>query len=211
MSDARSTATRQALLDGTMRVIREQGIAAVSARTIAAAAGVNQALVFYHFGSVDGLVAAACQDSTAQRVALMRPELDAVSTFTELVEVAGRLHRQEREVGNVTVLAQVLAGSHGNPALAEAVGAALGLWKDEVRSTLTRVLRGSPLRDVLDPEALTDLVAAAFIGMELMEPTRTDGTTVSDALSGLARLAATLDGLGPVSRRALRSALRASR
>ena len=206
MSDTRATATKQALLDATMRVIREQGISAVSARTIAAAGGVNQALIFYHFGSVDGLIAAACLDSTAQRVALLRPELDAVSTFTELVEVAGRLHHQERDIGNVTVLAQVLAGSHGNPALAEAVGAALALWKDQVRTTLTRLLHGSPLSDVLDPDALTDLVAASFVGMELMEPTRSDGTTMSDALAGVGRLAATLDGLGPVARRALRSA-----
>ncbi|KYH44600.1 hypothetical protein AZH51_08105 [Branchiibius sp. NY16-3462-2] len=194
-----------------MRVIREQGISAVSTRTISAAGGVNQALIFYHFGSVDGLVAAACLDSTAQRVALMRPELDAVSTFTELVEVAGRLHRQEREVGNVTVLAQVLAGSHGNPALAEATGAALGLWNDQVRTTLTRLLRDSPLSDVLDAGALTDLVSATFIGLELTEPTRADSATLEQALAGVSRLAATLDGLGPVARRALRSALRASR
>lgn len=211
MSDTRSSATQQTLIAATMRVIREQGIAAVSARTIAAAGGVNQALVFYHFGSVDGLVGAACRESTAQRVALMKPQLEAVSTFTELVDLADRLHQQERAEGNVTVLAQTLAGSHGNPALAEAVGESLALWKDQVRTTLARLLRDSPLTDVLDAGALTELVSATFIGLELMEPTRPDGATVSQALAGVARLAAAVDGLGPVSRRALRSALRTSR
>lgn len=210
MSDARSIATRSALIEGTIRVIREQGIAAVSARTIAAASGVNQALVFYHFGSVDGLVAAACQESTARRVALMQPQLDAVSTFTELVDLAGRLHHQEREVGNVTVLAQVLAGTHGNPALADAAGAALALWKDQVRATLNRLLQGSPLAEVLDADALTDLVSATFVGLELMEPTDARDT-VGQALAGVGRLASALDRLGPLSRRALRSALRTSR
>lgn len=214
MSETRSAATRQALIDATMRVIREQGIAAVSARTIAAAGAVNQALIFYHFGSVDALVAAACRQSTAERVAIMQPQLDEVSTFSELVALAGQLHEQESKAGNVTVLAQVLAGSHGNPALAEAAGESLALWKDQVRTTLRRLLRGSPLSDVLDADALTDLVSATFVGLELLEPTRsgeTNGATVSQALAGVGRLAATLDGLGPVSRRALRSALRTSR
>ena len=51
--------TRDRLLQGTIDALRTQGIAGVSARTIAAAAGVNQALVFYHFGSVDELLAVA--------------------------------------------------------------------------------------------------------------------------------------------------------
>ncbi len=52
--------TRTKLLEGALRTLAEQGIAKTSARSVAAAAGVNQALVFYHFGSVDELLAAAC-------------------------------------------------------------------------------------------------------------------------------------------------------
>ena len=52
-----SADTRTKLLEGALRTVTEQGIAKTSARTIAAAAGVNQALVFYHFGSVDELLA----------------------------------------------------------------------------------------------------------------------------------------------------------
>lgn len=77
--------------------------------------------------------------------------------------------------------------------------------------SLTWLLRGSPLADVLDADALTDLISATFVGLELMEPTRFDDATVSEALAGVGRLAATLDGLGPVARRAMRSALRTSR
>ena len=55
--DPRTLQTRRRLVDATMQTIREQGIAKLSARTIATTGGVNQALVFYHFGTVDGLVA----------------------------------------------------------------------------------------------------------------------------------------------------------
>lgn len=60
--DARSLETREKLLEGALRTLVEQGIAKASARAIATTAGVNQALVFYHFGSVDELLAAACRD-----------------------------------------------------------------------------------------------------------------------------------------------------
>ncbi len=211
MSDARSVATKQALVAATMQVIREQGIGAVSARSIANAGSVNQALVFYHFGSVEGLVAQACLEATAERVALLEPRLAAVTTFGGLVEVAGQLHAEEREAGNVTVLAQVLAGSHANPTLAEAVGRSRELWNDQVRVTLQRLLAGSPVAEVLDADALTDLVSATFVGLELMEPTRSGEDVVTGALAGIGRLASALDDLGPVSRRALRSVLRSTR
>jgi len=63
--DPRTLATRRRLLDATMQTIREQGMAKLSARTIAATGSVNQALVFYHFGTVDGLVAEACHVLTS--------------------------------------------------------------------------------------------------------------------------------------------------
>ncbi len=47
--------TRERLLAGTISALRDKGIAGISARSIAAAAGVNQALVFYHFGTVEEL------------------------------------------------------------------------------------------------------------------------------------------------------------
>ncbi|MFC7479963.1 TetR family transcriptional regulator [Luedemannella flava] len=58
--------------------MRSHGIAGVSARTVAAAAGVNQALVFYHFGSMDDLLTEACQVATTASVARYREAFAAV-------------------------------------------------------------------------------------------------------------------------------------
>ncbi|MFC7103761.1 TetR/AcrR family transcriptional regulator [Nonomuraea rubra] len=60
--------TRTKLLDAALETLRTQGMAGASARAIAATAGVNQALVFYHFGSVDQLLAAACEHGAQQRI-----------------------------------------------------------------------------------------------------------------------------------------------
>lgn len=51
-------ATMTALLDAADQVLAEEGLAGVTARTVAARAGVNKALVFYHFKSKAGLLEA---------------------------------------------------------------------------------------------------------------------------------------------------------
>jgi hypothetical protein len=84
------TSTKAKLLDATIETLRTHGIAGISARTIAATAGVNQALVFYHFGSVDQLLAAACTTATAERVAVFRDRFAEVGSLRELLAVGGR-------------------------------------------------------------------------------------------------------------------------
>lgn len=206
--DPRTLATRRRLVDATMQTIREQGMARLSARTIAASGSVNQALVFYHFGTVDGLVAEACHVLTAERVDRHRAALEAVTTWSGLMDVAERVRADEREEGNVAVLGQILAASHGNPALAAAAGEAIGLWTGAVRPTLQRLLATSPVGELFDADVLTDLAASAFVGLELMEPTRDRSAPHEDPLARLRPVAELLDGLGPLARRAARSVLR---
>lgn len=54
-ADAESLSTRSALLDAAEQVMLEDGYAAVSSRRLAARAGVNAALVYYYFGTMDNL------------------------------------------------------------------------------------------------------------------------------------------------------------
>ena len=77
--------TRDKLLDAAATALAEDGVAGVSARTVAARAGVNQALVFYHFGSVSGLLDAAVHQSVDLAVAAYRDRLSDVSTLAELL------------------------------------------------------------------------------------------------------------------------------
>ena len=115
--------TKAKLVDATVRVLAAEGLTGTSARSIAAAAGVNQALIFYHFGSLDQLIAVACQLATETRVALYRERFAAVTTLGELLTVGRQLHETERAAGHVTVLAQLLAGAQTDPKLAVPVRA----------------------------------------------------------------------------------------
>src|SRR5919205_295773 len=161
--------TRGKLLEGALETIRRQGIAGVSARTVAAQAGVNQALVFYHFGSVVDLLTQACLAATQARVERYRPRLAAVGSLRELLDLGRELHEEERAAGNVAVLAQLLAGAQTDAQLAGPVQQALSLWVQEIETVLTRLLVKTPLGDLADPAGLARAVSAAFVGLELFE------------------------------------------
>jgi AcrR family transcriptional regulator len=192
--------------------VRDKGIAGASARVIAAAAGVNQALIFYHFGSVSELVEAACREAAAEQVAVYRPRLEAVTSLRELLVLGQELHARQREAGNVTVLAQVLAGARYDPQLAGAAQHALLLWTREIESTLRRLLAGTAAAEVTDAAALARVVTAAFIGIELYEGADPDGAAAAfAALDQLSVLVEVFDDLGPGARRALRHRMRRAR
>lgn len=201
--------TRQRLIDGTIEAIRAHGFTGATARTIAATAGVNQALVFYHFGSVHDLLKTACLEATRERVAAFAGRMDAVADLRGLLALGREVHAEERVRGNVMVLAQMLAGAQADPRVAEAAGQALALWVATVEGALDRLLASSPVADLLDVPGLARGVSAAFIGLELYEGVDAAGAASAlDALDRLAVLVEVVDDLGPVARRALRAKLR---
>jgi len=201
--------TRQRLIDGALEAIRRHGLAGTSARSIAAAAGVNQALVFYHFGSVHELLKVASLAATRARVDAFLDRLAAVTTLRELLAAGRELHAEERTLGNVAVLAQLLAGAQSDPHLADATRATLQLWITPIEQTLARLLAGSPLAELLDTAGLARAVSAAFIGLELFEGVDPDGAVAAlEAVERITVLAEVVDDLGPVARRTLRAKLR---
>ena len=201
--------TKDKLVDATLRVLAREGLTGTSARVIAAAAGVNQALVFYHFGSVDQLLAEACRQATLTRIAHYRERFDSVRNLSQLLAVGRQLHETERAEGNVAVLAQLLAGAQTDAKLAGPVAGALGLWIGEIERVIDRVMSDLPLGDLFDRAGLARLVASAFVGLELYEGVDEAGAaTAIDALDQLSVLTQILDDLGPVARRALKAKLR---
>jgi AcrR family transcriptional regulator len=199
-------ATRDRLRDAALATVLELGIAGVSARTVASRAGCNQASIYYHFGSLHGLLTDASLRATEQRVATYRDRLAEVTSVTELVDVARELHAEEHRLGNVTVLAQMLAGARTDPELRGPTAAALRRWIVEVEATLRRLLDGSVLAEVVDVPSLARAISAAFVGIELVDGVEGDDDAIP-TLDGIAQLAAVVQvvlDLGPVASASLR-------
>jgi len=197
------------LLQATLESLREDGLAGLSARVVATRAGVNQALVFYHFGSVDDLIDAAVRHGVQESANYYKEQFDAVTSFNELLEIGRTLHDRERALGNVAVMAQLMAGAQTNQALQSSAQYAIQRWVSDIEDVVRRVLRGSPIAEIADAGGLARSISAGFIGLELYEGIDTDGANSAlDALESLGILMEVVDDLGPVARRALRAKVR---
>src|ERR1700748_393954 len=111
------TQTRAALVEAAIAVLRESGFASASARRIAQRAGCNQALVFYHFGSVNDLLLAALDDVSARRLAAYADIVDSAASLTELIDAARTVFSEDLDAGHVAVLVEIITGSQSTPGL----------------------------------------------------------------------------------------------
>lgn len=205
-------ATRAKLLAAAADTVREQGAAAASARVIAARAGVNQALIFYHFGTVSDLLEAACCHAVDEAAGHYREQFARVTSLSGLLAIGRELHERERAIGNVAMMAQLMSGAGGDPALARAARYAMSVWAAEIEQVVDRVLRDSPLVEITDTAGIARAVSASFIGLQLYDGVDAAGAALAlDSLERLAVLVEVVDDLGPIARRALRSKLKGRR
>lgn len=200
--------TRDRLIAATLDLLRNDGVTAVSARTVAARAGVNQALVFYHFESIVGLLDQSCRRCADEAAGSYRDQLDRIATLSALLAFGRGMHDHERAAGNVTVMAQMMAAAQQDPVLAASTRYALGRWHDEIRPAVARALRGTLLEAVIDVEELTRAVSSSFVGLELYDTVDPAGAAAAFAAwERLGALAELVEGLAPTTRRLLRGRL----
>ncbi len=183
--------TKAKILDATLVTLKADGIVGTSARAIAKTGDFNQALIFYHFGSVDDAVLGAVASMSQRRLAEHKPKLDRVTSLPELITVARELHEGDVAENNMTVFAQAFAGATAKPELGPKLYDELRPWRDLVTQTIDRVLADVPMRSVIDTEQISQIISALFLGIELMDdldPAATDADGLFDTLEGLARI-----------------------
>ena len=188
---ARPASTRDRIREAALAALRDEGIAGISARSIARHGGFNQALIFYHFGSVDALLVAVARSESERRSTLYAEALRGVDSLVGLVAVARRLHDEEFQAGTVAALTQMLAGAVGGAALAEGIRDAFEPWTALVGETIDRLLDGTPYAGVLPAADLTTAVTALFLGIELLvgvDPDAAAGDGLFGTMESVARL-----------------------
>jgi AcrR family transcriptional regulator len=201
--------TRDKLLAAAAEALARDGLSGVSARAIACRAGVNQALVFYHFGSVSDLLEAAVRRSVDLAVASYRDRFADVGSLGELLALGRDLHRMERRRGNVAQMAQVMSGAQRDPILAKAGRYAMQRWTSEIEAVLARLLPGSVVEGLVDPGGFARAVAGGSIGLELYAGVdRAGAESALDTLDAMGAVLAALDDLGPMATRAVRGRVR---
>src|SRR5438477_2368367 len=102
-SDQQPVDTKAQMLDAALQALKTEGFAGATSRAIARTGGFNQALIFYHFGSLDGLLLAALDKTSAERLERYREAVDKADNAEQLAEVAATVHAEDRDRGHMTV------------------------------------------------------------------------------------------------------------
>jgi AcrR family transcriptional regulator len=160
--------TKQQLIGAALATLRDQGFAAASARQIAATGGLNQALIFYHFGSVQALLLAALDEVSRRRTLAYAGRLRSAGSLAELAALAREIYAEDLENGYVKVLAEMVAGSVSDPELGAAVVARIEPWIGMVEEKLAEVLAGSVLESLVPARESAFAIVALYLGLDLL-------------------------------------------
>lgn len=187
--------TRSRIIAAAVGTLNDEGITGASARTIARRGAFNQALIFYHFGSVEGLLLAAALSEGEKRSAHYADRFGRVDSLAELVSVAREVHSKEMAEGGPTVLTQLLAGSVSSPTLAKGILEAMKPWMTLVEQAVTRVIGGGPLADMVPMADVAFAIASLFLGMELLANLDPEAERSDALFDSIARVAGVMEML----------------
>lgn len=168
LHDGDIAGTRQRILDATFRRLASDGYAALSVREIAKDAGVNHALINYHFGTKDRLVIAVLDEANRQLLARQQQMYAEPGGFAAKWAQARRFYENDIASGFVRVQAELYAASLSNPGLRDQFVPRVQAWKQVVLGAVREaLLRYQPtLPEGFDAEAIASLISEFWLGME---------------------------------------------
>jgi AcrR family transcriptional regulator len=183
--------TRQRIVDAALETLKKEGFAGATSRAIAREGGFNQALIFYHFGSLDGLLLAALDETSAERLARYREAVDSAETAEQLAQLAATVYAEDRDRGHMTVVSQMVAGSVARPELAGEVVARMEPWIELCEDALRKALAATPAAEVVPLQDLAYAAVTFYLGLNLLthlDADRERTEAVVARLQGIAQL-----------------------
>ncbi|MDQ3986583.1 MAG: TetR/AcrR family transcriptional regulator [Actinomycetota bacterium] len=188
--------TKQKIIEAALDTLKNSGYRGSTAREISRRGGFNQALIFYHFGSITDLLLAALDETSARRMEAYETAVAGANTVEELIEVASRIYREDLASGHITVLSEMIAGSLSDPELGSEIVARLDPWIDFARLAIEKVLPDA-LRSLASSEEIAYAVVAFYLGIDLLthlQPGRHEPGKLLDAAERTAPLLGALAG-----------------
>jgi AcrR family transcriptional regulator len=189
--EAHESATRERIVQAAIETLGDEGFAGTTARAIAQHGGFNQALIFYHFGSVNGLLLEAFRKTSEDQIAKYRAAATEVASLGDLVEIARRLHAEDLESGSITAVTQFMAAAASDPEVGSVVLDRFEAWIQVVEEAVSRGIADHPLKELIPVRESAYAISALFLGIELMsrlDPERSEAERVFDMMGGIAQL-----------------------
>lgn len=174
--------TKARIVEAAVETLKAKGFAGASAREIARTGGFNQALVFYHFGSVQNLLLAGLDLVSERRRRAYGPAFERAKTISELAALAREIYDEDLENGYVTVLGEMVAGGVSDPRLGGQVVARLKPWINMVERKVRALLAGSLLEPMVPPRDLAFAIIALYVGIDMLSQLDGDRTRAESLL-----------------------------
>jgi AcrR family transcriptional regulator len=166
--------TKAKILEAAFRRLATEGYAALSVREIAKDAGVNHALINYHFRTKDQLVIEVLDAANRRLLARQSAMYHGPSTFAEKWAEARRFYESDLASGFVRVQAELWAASLANTELREKFLPRILAWKQLVLEAVRAAMAAAEAHGVKLPPTITAEVVACWIsqfwvGMEFAD------------------------------------------
>lgn len=192
---AQGEVTKARILDAALETLRVEGFSGTTARSIARTGGFNQALVFYHFGSVDEVLLRAVDRMSERRLATYRERLGQAADLPALLAVARDALGEDVQRGAMTVLSQLVAAAHGRPEFGRRLAAGFDPWISLVDDAVQQVVAGTGLERALPSRDVAVALTGMFVGVELLSQLDPESGHADSLLATIDTTAGLLQGL----------------
>lgn len=159
--------TRTLILEATRRRLIEQGYARLNVRDIAADAGVNHALIGYHFRGKQPLVLAVLDEANARLLERQSGMYAQPTQASEKWQQACDFYQEDLDSGFVKLLMELMAGSFHDEALRREFTPRLLAWKKLIEVAVDEFIDGNDLKMPVPARAVSAMITWFWIGMEV--------------------------------------------
>lgn len=151
-----------------MRVLARDGFAHASARAIATEADTVNGSIYYHFGSMDGLLGATVHDLADRGIVRLRAGLGGDDASSEWPHRLADVLRAEVASDDGRAMLELLVGARTSDDLAAEVRVAIDSALRFASTELAAVLGDSPAAEMVPVDLLAELAGATFLGIEVL-------------------------------------------
>lgn len=162
------TSTKERIIEAAFATLKDEGFAGTSARAIARRGEFNQALIFYHFGTLNDLLLATLDKTSADRMSRYRDSMGKATSVDDKIQTATRLYREDLGSGHITVISEMVAGSLARPDLGPEVVARMEPWIAFTEGVISDLITGSIFEDAVNARTLAFAVVALYLGVDLL-------------------------------------------
>jgi AcrR family transcriptional regulator len=190
------SSTKDKIIEAALKTLKEDGFAGTSARSIAKRGEFNQALIFYHFGTLSDLLLAALDRTSEVRMERYRDSMKDIRTVEDAVRVATDLYREDLASGHITVISEMIAGSLERPDLGPQVVERMRPWIAMTTEAVESMLGSLGATGIAPPATIAYAIVALFLGINLLSHLEKDDTMAEALFDAGAKLARLLGQLG---------------